>query len=60
MSADRLANLCKITTRACTIIAPMVFQFYSSITGETAKLKSGNKYSLIHYIMILSIRYNDF
>jgi 3'-phosphoadenosine 5'-phosphosulfate (PAPS) 3'-phosphatase len=37
---QRLTNLCKITTRACTALSPMVLAFYSAITGETAKLKS--------------------
>jgi len=40
MQASRLTHLCKVTTRACTILSPMVLAFYSSITGETAKLKA--------------------
>jgi fructose-1,6-bisphosphatase/inositol monophosphatase family enzyme len=40
MQAQRLSNLCHITTRACTALSPMVLAFYSAITGETAKLKS--------------------
>lgn len=40
MQAQRLSNLCKITTRACGALSPMVLAFYSAITGETAKLKS--------------------
>lgn len=37
---QRLTNLCRITTRACSALSPMVLAFYSAITGETAKLKS--------------------
>lgn len=40
MQAQRLSNLCKITTRACGALSPMVLAFYSAITGETAKLKA--------------------
>lgn len=40
MHAQRLSNLCRITTRACSALSPMVLAFYSAITGETAKLKS--------------------
>lgn len=40
LHAQRLANLCRITTRACGALSPMVLAFYSAITGETAKLKS--------------------
>ena len=38
--AQRLTALCKVTTRACGALSPMVLAFYSAITGETAKLKS--------------------
>ena len=40
LHAQRLSNLCKVTTRACGVLSPMVLAFYSAITGETAKLKS--------------------
>jgi 3'-phosphoadenosine 5'-phosphosulfate (PAPS) 3'-phosphatase len=40
LQAKRLASLCKVTTRACTVLGPMVVAFYSSITGETAKMKA--------------------
>ena len=40
MKAQRLTNLCKVTTKACGALSPMVLAFYSAITGETAKLKS--------------------
>jgi 3'-phosphoadenosine 5'-phosphosulfate (PAPS) 3'-phosphatase len=40
LHAQRLAHLCRVTTRACGALSPMVLAFYSAITGETAKLKS--------------------
>lgn len=39
-TAVRLQNLCRVSTRACAVLSPMVVAFYSAITGETAKLKS--------------------
>ncbi|KAJ1434702.1 hypothetical protein B484DRAFT_446443 [Ochromonadaceae sp. CCMP2298] len=40
LQAKRLTSLCKVTTRACTVLGPMVVAFYSAITGETAKMKA--------------------
>ena len=40
LKAQRLTNLCRVSTRACVALSPMVLAFYSAITGETAKLKS--------------------
>lgn len=36
----KLQLLCSVSTRACAVLSPMVVAFYTSITGETAKLKA--------------------
>jgi len=64
-SSSSLSTLCLISKEACDILTPLVKGFYSSISGDTSKLKADNSFftiadGLVQHLLVENLFNNKF